>query len=79
MKLHEAIIEVLTQSKQPLTCSEIAAKINSLKLYVKRNGNPITGTQVHARINRYTYVSLFNIDKSSYPLIVSLRKKDNIE
>lgn len=75
MKLHEAIIEVLLLSKQPLTCSEIADQINSLKLYVQRKGGPVNGTQVHARVNRDTYKFLFKKDESTFPMTIGLNDK----
>lgn len=72
MKLHEAIIEVLSRSKRSLSCSEIADQINSQKLYVQRGGGPVNGTQVHARINRDTYKFLFKKDESTFPMTIGL-------
>ncbi|MBE0637037.1 MAG: N-6 DNA methylase [Bacteroidales bacterium] len=53
MTLHEAIQKVLTESGCCMTASEIADKVNRLKLYQRGDGNPVPTSQIHARVKNY--------------------------
>lgn len=53
MTLHEAIKEVLVDSKRELTTSEIAKLINDKKLYVRKDKKLIHATQIMYRVNNY--------------------------
>ena len=70
LKLHEAIVIVLKEANRPLTCSEIADKINAQKLYERGDKNPLESTQISGRISKYSY--LFHQDKHHYPMLISL-------
>lgn len=59
--LHEAIVVVLINCQQrTATIEEIAGKINKRKLYVKKNGDPVTPAQIKLRASlsggRYTHL-----------------------
>lgn len=58
MTLHQAIVQVLEQSKCPLTTGEIADVLNARKLYKKGDGSSIKSSQISARIRKYPH--LFN-------------------
>ncbi len=62
MKLHEAIIEVLNDNKSGLTTKQIADKINQKKLYIRGDEEPVPSSQISARINRPSYMYLFERD-----------------
>lgn len=70
MTLHEAIAQVLKESGKPLTCSEIAKKINNQKLYIREDKTDVPGTQISARLNHHR--TIFAVDKSVTPMLVSL-------
>lgn len=70
MELHEVIKHILKQANKPLTCTEIAEKVNDSKLYPKRNDVP--SNQISARINRKKYSYLFKKDKTVRPMLISL-------
>lgn len=70
MKLHEAIQEVIRQSGQALTFSEIARQINAQKLYVRKDGCPVPASQISARVKNYQ--QLFNVLNTS-PQTVDLK------
>ena len=54
MKLHEAIIKVINESRNgAMSASEIAAVINSKKYYVKSDKSLIASSQISARVNNY--------------------------
>lgn len=72
MKLHEAIQEVLCQSKRPLTFTEIAKEINAKKLYTRKDGMPIPASQISARVNKYP--KLFTLVPKSSPITIMLNK-----
>lgn len=52
MNLHEAIRQVLFESKTPLTPVRIAIEINERKLYERSDREPLRSTQVSARIRQ---------------------------
>jgi hypothetical protein len=57
MTLHEAIAFVIDENGNRWTSiNDIAAAVNSRRLYRKRNGAPVDLNQVHARINNYEYL-----------------------
>ncbi|MEX0980488.1 MAG: N-6 DNA methylase [Bacteroidales bacterium] len=51
MTLHEAISFVLKQERRSMTAREIADIINSKKLYIRGDKNPVPTSQIHARVN----------------------------
>jgi len=53
MTLHEAIQDLLIGSDHPLTSTEIAKELNLNQSYKRKDGQPISATQVIARINQY--------------------------
>jgi len=84
MKLHDAIIQVLSQVESTMTTSEIASVLNRMNLYSKKDGSPITSYQIHGRTNNYPH--LFEREGSSVKLKtegiigqkVQINKKANI-
>lgn len=56
LTLHEAIVEVLSVAKGGMTSSAIAAEINRLALYSRRDRLPVPANQVSARVNRYPHL-----------------------
>jgi len=53
MKLHEAIVEVLTEYVNGLKPSQIAEIINQRKTYIRGDNYPLPSSQISARINKY--------------------------
>lgn len=74
MTLHEAIQELLIFSEGPQTSIEIAEKINSLQIYKRKDGQPVSATQIAARVNQYS--QLFHISPEGN---ISLVNKDIIK
>ena len=62
MKLHEAIETVLKEAGHSLRSSEIANRINNLKLYQRGDGNPLPSSQINARVNNYLHLFIKNPD-----------------
>lgn len=56
MTLHEAIERVLQDTGVAMSTGEIADEINSRDLYSRRDGIPVTASQVSARTNNYTKI-----------------------
>ncbi|MBU2929104.1 tetratricopeptide repeat protein [Winogradskyella psychrotolerans] len=54
MTLHEAIEQVLQNAEKPLQSRDIADVINNLKLYKRKDGLPVSPSQVTTRANNYT-------------------------
>ena len=54
MTLHEAIEQVLQNAEKPLQSRDIADIINNLKLYKRKDGLPVSASQVTTRANNYT-------------------------
>jgi hypothetical protein len=52
MTLHEAMARILNDGRTH-TASEIAAKINKQKLYIRKDGQPLRASQVSARAKNY--------------------------
>ena len=60
MLLHEAIAEVLQRnSNRPMWVEDIAAEINRLGLYHRKDGQPVPRRQVVARMKQPRYRHLF--------------------
>jgi len=53
MTLHEAILEVLHNHGKPMSAQEIAEVINQHKLYIRKDGDPLKGGQINARISNH--------------------------
>ncbi len=72
MKLHEAIIKVLSESeKETMTPQEIADEINKRKLYERGDKGTIPSSQISARVNQYSH--LFNKRMISRHSFISLK------
>lgn len=71
MELHDAIIVVLKEANRPLTCSEIAQKINARNLYERGDKKPLKSNQITARINSPSYQHLFEKDQTHTPMLIS--------
>ena len=76
MTLHEEIHSILMARGEPMATTEIAAEINRRRNYVKRDGSPVTETQVFRRTR--TYCKLFVYDGSKVGL-VEWHVKDFVE
>ncbi len=53
MKLHEAICVVIQTAGTPLKATDIANRVNRLRLYTRGDLQPLPGSQVHARVKNY--------------------------
>ncbi len=47
MKIEEAIVYCLTSSGRGMRTEQIADMINRQRLYVRKDGNPVTSAQVY--------------------------------
>lgn len=54
MTLHEAIEQILQNAEKPLFSRDIADIINNQKLYMRKDGLPVSASQVTTRANNYT-------------------------
>ncbi|WP_047416063.1 N-6 DNA methylase [Cellulophaga sp. Hel_I_12] len=54
MTLHEAIEQVLQNAEKPLLSRDIADIINDLTLYIRKDGLPVSASQVTTRANNYS-------------------------
>jgi signal transduction histidine kinase len=54
MTLHQAIEQVLQNAKKPLLSRDIADIINNQKLYKRKDGLPVSASQVTTRANNYS-------------------------
>jgi len=54
MRIEEAIVYALADCGYGLTTDRIAQIINSKKLHLRKDGQPVTSAQVYAVIMRYT-------------------------
>ncbi len=88
MTLHEAIIKVLNQIGQSAPSEQIANLVNQQKIYHRKDGNPVSSSQVSARINNY--LGIFYKEGSKIGLIswktmpdkmksVSLQRKESVD
>lgn len=53
LTLHDAIQKVLVDTKVPMTTRELADYINDKSLYLRKDGNLVTASQVMSRIGNY--------------------------
>lgn len=53
MKMEEAIVYCLTTSNRGMRTEQIAEMINSQRLHIRKDGQPVTSRQVFAVIMRY--------------------------
>lgn len=65
MTLHDAIQQLLIDSKSELTSSQLAKLINDNKLYVRRDKKPVTASQVMSRVGNYPKLFKKNGNKIS--------------
>lgn len=56
MTLHEAIVEVLSIAGKAMTAPVIAAEVNRLGHYSRRDGLPVPANQISARVNNYSHL-----------------------
>lgn len=56
MKIEEAIVYCLTSSGRGMRTEQIADMINRQRLYVRKDGNPVTSAQVYRIIYMYPQV-----------------------
>ncbi|MCQ2160012.1 MAG: hypothetical protein MJY97_02860 [Bacteroidales bacterium] len=55
MRIDEAIVYVLAERNGGLKTEQIADIINRRKLYVRKDGQPVTSAQVYAVVMRNTH------------------------
>ncbi|WP_339916923.1 N-6 DNA methylase [Yeosuana marina] len=67
MTLHEAIEQVLQNAEKPLFSRDIADIINNLKLYKRKDGLPVSASQVTTRANNYS--KLFTRESGKIKLV----------
>lgn len=53
MKIEEAILYCLTSKDRGMRTEQIAEIINRQRLYIRKDGQPVTSNQVYAVICRY--------------------------
>ena len=53
MKIEEAILYCLASQNRGMRTEQIAEMINRQRLYVRKDGQPVTSNQVYAIICRY--------------------------
>ena len=56
LTLHEAIVEVLSIAGEAMTAPAIAAEVNRLGHYSRRDGLPVPVNQISARVNKYSHL-----------------------
>lgn len=54
MTLHDAIVEVFSAAGVAMTATSIAAEINRLGLYSRRDGSSLPANQISARVHNYS-------------------------
>lgn len=54
MKIEEAIVYCLTTSGRGMRTEQIADMINRQRLHVRKDGQPVTSSQVYAVVCRYS-------------------------
>jgi hypothetical protein len=72
LKLHEAIVRLLKEKKQPMTCREIADALNKKSWYERGDNGPLPSNQISARIKRKTYQHLFKVNRGTRPMEIGL-------
>lgn len=73
MTLHEEIIAVLRSVGHSLTSTEIAARVNRLQRYQRKDGEPVPASQIRARATKYP--NLFVLSGSS----IELRARSSVQ
>jgi hypothetical protein len=53
MKIEEAILYCLTSQNRGMQTEQIAEMINRQRLYIRKDGQPVTSKQVYAVVCRY--------------------------
>lgn len=56
MTLHETIVKLLQMKGHPMSTREIAAELNKLGWYSKKDGSAITDFQTHGRTKNYPHL-----------------------
>lgn len=56
MTLHDAMVKLLLDAKQPLNARDLSEQINTNAIYRKRNGSPVQPDQVRARARKYPHL-----------------------
>jgi type I restriction-modification system DNA methylase subunit len=69
MTLQDAIIQVLIEAREPLAGAAIADILNANKLYARRDGQPLTSSQIGARISHHPELITYNEDTHKYDII----------
>ena len=54
MKIEEAIVYCLTTSNRGMKIEQIADMINRQRLHLRKDGQPVTSSQVYAVVCRYS-------------------------
>ncbi|MDR0692839.1 MAG: winged helix-turn-helix domain-containing protein [Prevotellaceae bacterium] len=70
MTLHEAMIKLLKESRNPMTTREIATALNKNQWYERGDKIPIKANQISARANRYQ--KLFCVNRGVRPMTITL-------
>ena len=75
--LHEAIVVVLKEGNNEwMEIEAIASAVNERKLYVTKNGQPVTAEHVRARTLTQAYKQQFEQDETKIRLREETRSKD---
>lgn len=53
MKIEEAIVYVLAERNGGMRTEQIAEAINSRRLHIRKDGQPVTSAQVYAAVCRF--------------------------
>lgn len=53
MKIEEAIVYVLAERNGGMRTEQIAEAINSRRLHIRKDGQPVTSAQVYATVCRF--------------------------
>lgn len=56
MTLHDAIVKLLLDARQPLNARDLSEQINTSAIYRKRDGSPLHPDQVRARARKYPHL-----------------------
>jgi hypothetical protein len=67
MTLHDAIEQVLRETRKPMKPAAIAEIINSRRIYIKGDNTKVTSSQVMARVAKYP--NLFKIGEDGVSLL----------
>jgi hypothetical protein len=60
MTLHEEIVQILKETKIPLSTSQISDLVNKRKNYIKNDGSEVSPFQIHGRTRNYSKLFLKN-------------------